>query len=503
VIASKPSWRASLIGLSIAYLFFQLAFLDQLPIIAVDEPWYANTAHNLANGQGLINTNVGERGGDEFFLYTFVLAGAFKVLGTSLWVGRFVSVILGLISLWGWGLLCRKLEIRGWAFVITGSLFITSNVYFILFRRVRPEALVLALSVWALCFFVEAWQTRRVSAAFACALLAGGSALAHPNGALLALLFGGLLATRAIADRRGAEAFLGYATGGVGIVLLFLLGWALLREESLSEFFKSALIDSRRLSVTEGSVFSASWTNLSTFLPAYSLGFRRVYILIFELGILVMGLARYRHDRLTGILSVAALLWFVAGLALFIPFFRWAFCIVVMFSLAVTGRLLSLGVTAISPAVPRLLMVLTLLYGLNNLAGDAHVLRQQAANTPYTQLSEALDAMIPDGSPVLTHLELWFAFKKNPAYSAFTRWSSTPYAGFSEFLGSGDVRYAVLTDSFIQGRSPTTGERETLYAGTRHGAFYRAARTYAATHGKLIAVLPTRGYGEIEIWECR
>jgi hypothetical protein len=117
-------------------------------------------------------------------------------------------------------------------------------------------------------------------------------------------------------------------------------------------------------------------------------------------------------------------------------------------------------------------------------------------------LTEALDPKIPDGSPVLTHLEFWFAFKKNPAYNVFTRWSSTPYAGFREFLGSGDVRYAVLTDSFIQGRSPTTDDRETLYANTRHGAFYRGARAYATTHGTRLAVLPTRGYGEIEIWEC-
>lgn len=500
---TSPSFRVVLLGLSFAYLLLHLPFLDQVPPIIIDESWYANSAHNLANGQGFINTNVGAFPMGDLFFYTLIVSGAFKVFGTGLWIGRFVSVLMGLIALWGWGVLCRRLGLRGWPFVVTSGLFITSNVYFILFRRERPEALVIALSVWALYFFITAWQTGNFNPALACALLAGSSALAHPNGSILAVLLGILLAACALSNRGGARAVLGYAAGGIGTIVILLIGWELLRERPLLEFLKVVFLTSGRVSVSEGTILSAFWTNLTTFVPSYSLGLKRLYILVFELGILLVGMARYRHDRLAGFLGLTGLLYFLAGLVLLTPFKPYAFSIVLLFSLAVTGRLLNLGVTTISGTWLKALWLATLLYGLNNLAGDVYVLNKNATNTPYTRLTETLDATIPDGVPVLTHIEFWFAFQNNSVYTQFRqfkRWSATPYTDFRQLQESGHIRYAVLSPALEKGVSPTTGEMRGISESSAR--FYQEARMYARAHCQRISLLATRGYGEIEIWEC-
>ena len=121
---SRTSFSWIVTTLSIAYLLLQIPLLDRVPLVAVDEPWYANTADNFARGNGLINTNVGRRGGDQFFLYTIFVAGVFKALGTSLWTGRFCSVLIGLGALWGWFLVCRALKAGTAALIVTSTLFI-------------------------------------------------------------------------------------------------------------------------------------------------------------------------------------------------------------------------------------------------------------------------------------------------------------------------------------------------------------------------------------------
>ena len=55
------------------FFLLELPYLDTSPRITVDEPWYANTAWNFSIGNGFINTVPGSHGGDDLFLFTFLL----------------------------------------------------------------------------------------------------------------------------------------------------------------------------------------------------------------------------------------------------------------------------------------------------------------------------------------------------------------------------------------------------------------------------------------------
>jgi hypothetical protein len=333
------------------------------------------------------------------------------------------------------------------------------------------------------------------------ALLAGGSALAHPNGALLAVILAIMLASRAI-YRGGWQTVLGYVTGGVVTVVIFVVGWSMLRDQSFFEFV-SWLLHSRRLSVTNTSVPAAFWSNLTSFVSGYSLGLKRLYILIFEVGVLVVGVSRYRTDRLSSLLSAIGLLWFMLALALLTPFFRWAFCIVLLFSLIVTGRLLSSAVARSVVFGLKPIQIFTALYALNTLAGSAYAVRLHASNTPYSHVAKTIDEIVPDGVPVVTHLEFWFALQHNAIYTSFTRWPTTSYAGLPQFLQSSDVRYAVLTTVLTGEASPTTGEDDVPQDRKHSGHFYKIVRDHVAATGRRVAVVRANAYGNIEIWQCR
>jgi hypothetical protein len=254
--------------------------------------------------------------------------------------------------------------------------------------------------------------------------------------------------------------------------------------------------------VTPGGVLTAFATNVTTFVPAYSLGLKRLYILLFEVGILLVGLVRYRRDRLAGLLSLIGLLWLAAGFALFTPLFRWAVGVPLFFSLAVTGRLLSVGFAAFSPTMSRILWVLALLYGANNLVGDAYVFKHNFGNTPYARLTETLDATIPDGVPVYTDMQFWFAFQRNEVYTRFTRSFANPYGGKSKLLNSGHVRYVVLSAALSRGLSPITGQTDYIHGNNgRDDQLYQQAYKEVLAHYRRITLLPTKGYGEVEIWQ--
>jgi len=128
----------------------------------VDESWYANTAHNFSIGKGIINTNPGGRGGDEAFLYTLIMGIFFNVFGTSLFVGRLVSVLGGLIGLIGFILILKKNNIDRLYILLGSFVFIFSNVFYIIFRAIRPEGWVVTFVIWGVYFIIQSLDGKEV-----------------------------------------------------------------------------------------------------------------------------------------------------------------------------------------------------------------------------------------------------------------------------------------------------------------------------------------------------
>ena len=138
------------------FLLLQIPFIETVPRIMVDEPWYSNTAWNFSIGNGFTNTVPGAQGGDLLFLFSFLLGIAFKIFGTSLFVGKMISIFGGLIGLSGFLLVIKELRITNrFIVIVSGLLFTFSNVNYIVFRTVRPESWVVCFAIWSIFYLLK------------------------------------------------------------------------------------------------------------------------------------------------------------------------------------------------------------------------------------------------------------------------------------------------------------------------------------------------------------
>ncbi|MEM7165944.1 MAG: glycosyltransferase family 39 protein [Planctomycetota bacterium] len=493
-IDETPFWLRGLLA-GLLCLAVQLPFLTVVPQITVDEPWYANTAYNLAQGQGLVNTNTGWRGGDEFFLYTVALAGVFQLTDATLWAARFFSVILGTLATLGFVRLGTRLELRGSTMALGVLLLVSGNVFYMVFRRVRPEVVVVLCAIAALYFLFGGLQQRHRRLFFAAGLFSGAACLAHPNAALLVVLLT-VVVLRNVFRQRDARP-LPYFLAGVGLCMAALLVHITqIREVPVTVFFEELFFSSERVALPDSSFLAGVVDNAVLFFNDYTLGIKRAYILIFEVGIMVVGLLCGRRQRALRLVSGVGLGYLVLALLFLRPFHRIGFVVVIVFSLM--SFLLLVDRLEVRSALRRCLLVAGILYLGNNVAGDAYVLHRGRAWNDYSELSRRIERDLPDDATVICNMSFWFPLRDKTTYTHSTRWRFTPYENLAELLASGDATHAVISNYILDGISPTTGE-PTVYP-IRHRRFYETLEPYLVQNAKLVTSIATTNYGEVQVW---
>ena len=480
------------------FLLLQIPLIDTIPGIMVDEPWYANTAWNFSIGNGFTNTVPGAYGGDDLFLFTFLLGVAFKLFGTSLLIARTVSVIGGVIGLIGFFQVLKLLKIRSKSIVfICGLLFIFSNVNYIIFRSVRPESWVVALVVWALYFLIKGSRTNKEVNYLFCGLLSSTVFLCHPHGALYILLFG-IIVLLYCYNNKNFKTLTYYILGILPIAVIFFLYIFAVRQETLLEFFGSW---SSRIATEQESFIPSQISNLNTFFRTYTLGLKRLFIFIFEVGVLLYGLFFYKKNKYVYMLSIIGLTYFLFALVFLSPFSTRHFGEILIFSFITFALLLDYNKNNIFKY--KFLLIIGFIYLGNNLAGDLYVIWRYSDRTPYSHIENSIDSIVPDNAKVLTLLNFWFPLKNNENYNDYTRWKLTDYMGLDSFLESGHGDYVVISDYMVKGITSTSGR---IISGSKRNAkekYYDKVHHYAEENGKILETILTNGYGEIEIWKLK
>jgi len=474
------------------YFFVEIPYLPSVTAVWVDEPWYSNVGHNFSIGNGLVNTHVGSGGGERFFLFSIMLGAAFKFLGTSITVARFVSVLGGLTALIAFLCILRTLKLKNITVLIAGVLFIFSNVFYIIFRTVRPESWVVAFGLWSLYFLLVALEKKSNRHFFCCSLLATLSALCHPNGALYVFFFGIISLIDTIKYRKaGYLSF--FILGCVPVTLVFLANTIFFRPETFSEFF--AVISSRTYA---GGGSSGTLDAVFRFFASYSLGIKRLFIVLIEICILVCGLFFYKRSRNLFIVSILGISFLTIGLLLLRPFVTRHFGEVLVFSMVAMAIVLDFSLD--HSLASTLAAVLALGFFLNNLAGEVYVLYKQGGNTSYAALDEEIDEAVPDDTTVLTLHTLWFPLKNNTTYSAYTRWSERKYDSLEHLIRSNSVDYVVMSDYMARGAMTTSGRSVSSVKISRHIEYFDTVMEYAREKGSLVDDIATSGYGDIKIF---
>ncbi len=464
------------IGLTILFVLFQFFFLTRVPDIMEDEPWYANTAYNFTMGNGFTNTNVGHQGGDNFIVYTFLLAIAMKIFGCTLFVTRSVSILAGVIALWGMISVLRNLKISKNLILMVILMFIFSNVIYIVFRTTRPESWILAFGIWSVYYLIKFNDSKQTNYLIMCAVFATLSFLTHPNGIVFPLISGIYLIFYSFREKNISNLlYFGLIVTAITLVhfvLVFL---------NPNIQFKSFIFDLK----TRNSITDTSYTvgdNLIDFFTAYTLGIKRLFILIFEIGILIYGLFFSKHNKLVPFFAFFGLFNLTFSLLVFSPYSSRHFGEIILFTLISFALITQFTV---NKKLKLLFILLGLLYLGNNVAGDLYILYTKQHNVPYSRIEKELIRIIPDNSVVMASLHFWYPFKTSEFYNEYTRWGlNKKYKSIDGLVESKAVDYVVINSALIEGKTGTSGRDEVVPTNVKQ--FYNKMTPYAAHEGEEI-----------------
>ena len=488
--------------LIVVYLSIQLPLLTQLTSVWCDEPWYANPAYNFSTNRGLVNTAVGELGYEGSCIYTTGLSVVYRLFGCSLLTSRLFSVAAGLLGLIGFLLIIRKYSRRTDLVLFGGLLYIFSNIHFIIFRTVRPEGVMLSIVIWAVYFLLEAMHDDKKLSFLFSGLLVSSSFLCHPHGAIFILIFGVMLFVHSIREKSW-NGFLLFIIGCSIMGMVFVYYNSLVSSKNVFQTILSWAGGSRTsFGNTTNEQVSLVHT-MMTFFNHYTLGLKRLYIFIFEICALSAGLFYFRRDRVIFQLSLIGVVYLVLAFLFLRPFAARHFADVTTFSflafVLILADLQKRGYLKIKYFV----LVLGVLYLLNNMAGDAYVMYRDSKQTPYSKIEKQIDELVPDNTNVVTLLNFWFPLKNNNVFNTYTRWNNTKYKDLDVLLDSDDVDYVVISDYLTKGRTATSGRSTSDSKIKSKEDYYNKVHYYAKQNGKIVYMIPTNGYGNIEIWETK
>lgn len=486
--------------LIVIYFAVQLPLLTQLTSVWCDEPWYANPAYNFSINKGLVNTCVKSGGYEGSFIYTTGLSVVYRLFGCSLLTSRLFSVAAGLLGLIGFLLIIRKYARKTELVLLGGLLYIFSNIHFIIFRTVRPEGAMLSIVIWAVYFLLEAIHDDKKSSFLFSGLLVSSSFLCHPHGAIFVLIFSVMLFIHAIRDKSW-KGFLLFIIGCSVMGVVFGYYNSLVSSKNVFQTILSWAGGNRTsFGKTANEQVSLAHT-IMTFFSHYSLGLKRLYIFIFEICALSAGLFYVKRNRVIFQLSLIGVVYLLLAFLFLRPFAARHFADVTTFSFLAFVLILADLQKKGYLKVRYFVLGLGVLYLLNNMAGDAYVMYRDSKQTPYSKIERQVDELVPDNTNVVTLLNFWFPLKNNNVFNTYTRWDRTRYKNLYDLLSSGDVDYVVISDYLAKGRTATSGRKEKKSTVNRFAKYYDTVTDFAKRSGRLLQVINTTNYGDIEIWE--
>jgi len=451
-----------------------------------DENWYSIPAHTLITRGELSNPAFQDTALLGKFdarppMVFFIMAGFFKVLGTSLYSARLPFLLSGLACLFLTYLLGCELG-RPWVGLLGAVALATDNLFFLASRTARPESMTAAFALLGILVYLYSRRKNSVKLAFLSGLIVGVAALVHPNGLAAAISAGvfALLEFRwSVVRQPRPWAFV----AGLLLPLSLYVAWGMSGAVHRANFIGMyaygegyALHDIPHVEMTRYRDFlglGSMRVNLPINIPT------RLHIVL-ALFLSAIALCRYDRDLLKNILC------------LILPtMFWWAYLRNITPRYIATGSpylalLVAGAVVALWSSRPRwrkaVAACATLLL-LSQVAGN-YLLLYLYRQADYAAVTRQLRALIPADGHVYGALTFWMAFNDQPFYS----WNRTSL----KYAVDHGVNYLILNDRVLLHGSGL---------GTDDWVIERtAAAAFVKDHATLIGYAPNPFYGNLEIY---
>ena len=235
-----------------------------------------------------------------------------------------------------------------------------------------------------------------------------------------------------------------FITGGSLILGVLIIKLIIFDFEHIQHYFN--FVSSR---LTFSSSTSNLFSRFSYFWESYTLGIKRLYILFFEIGILIIGFFKYRKDPLIANLSTIGLLSFIIGLLLLSPFRRRYMGIIMIFSIITSIAIISSDKSQFK----KITTIALIAYFANNMLGNGYYIYKQFNNTSYSKITRQLQTEIPEGSHIMAPIQFWIAL-----HSFYTMTDIHDQLKSDTVLNHlNKMDYIIRSPFFLKNISPTTG----------------------------------------------
>ena len=344
----------------------------------IDEPLYSYTALKFLK-TGSFYHDFFAFSGKEFCLYPFLLSLIYSIFGLSFEVGRLFSLFCGLISFLFLFLYCKDNKYNDKLTAGILSIFLCSNILFVVYRIIRPEALI-SLGLTGLIFFINNYLINNKKFVKAYILYGIGASLGilfstHLIGALLSLniVFYFLIFLREkLSINNIFKIIIGFSP------FILLLGY---------NFFNQVLYHDLLNMIASNEKFQFSLETLSiniktVLMNNYIMGIKRIYIFIFEFTIIIISLIKAKPGSLIKILNLSTLSIMIISFASINVFLR------PYFIMLVPTVIIDLGFIFRNVKVSkRLIYFLFSLYLLNQLAGNIYIYKINMQNLTLKEIN--------------------------------------------------------------------------------------------------------------------
>src|SRR5690554_1839641 len=169
-----------LLTITVIYLIIYSINLGNQRPIFVDEAWYSNPAYNFYLGGWIQITNVGS-GGDSNFIFPLIQGILFKILGFSLSVARFTSVLGGMFSTYLFYRIFKSLKIENMAILIALFTFWGIILYHATFTMSRPESWSIPFVLFSLLSTLLYFFKKKTKFIILAGVGSGLAFLTHPD----------------------------------------------------------------------------------------------------------------------------------------------------------------------------------------------------------------------------------------------------------------------------------------------------------------------------------
>ena len=484
------------LGTCLIYCLLYFPFLDQIPSIAMDEGWNAFTSASffglLPHPEFEISKTVFSQY-NLFFLYYACIFPFLKLFGISLFSIRLFSTLCGILGLFGLYKINRLLNWPRYAELLVYLLYITSNISLVLFHWGRPEGMVTTAYIFFIYFFLKGYITDSKKAWFLTGSFSMIMLITHPFSGLILFPMGAFMLNKII--KKQLTPFTYFMLGVLPFFLLITINLFIINVHNIQNTVFNIL---DRTSVATNKGF---FERAFAFLNHYTLGIKRLYIFLFEIGILIYGVIRKKHSKPAKLLSFFGLSAWVIGLYLFSPFRRRYFCIIAITSIIVLGELLAKR--PFRKIQDNLwLWGLTGIFFLNTLAGDLYYGYKHIRNTSYKTIMKKLRALpIPKSASIVVPVQFWMPFHDYYAISNVHDFPIKQFDSIQEMLNAGVIDYVLVSPYLLENKSPTTGQTTSFYP--TGNPYLIALMNYSKTAAELAFTIDAPPYGTLEIYKSK